>query len=463
MNFRSFVGFLRIPLLSTLAILLTLSGILFAQDQPPVPDRILPPVQGLVAVAFPDLKDIEVDVAKQITTSQEKLRQATSQKGTTRKSLSDAYAEAAMLYHAYSMFQSAGQSYTNAALLMSKDFRWRHMLGIVMIELNDNYGAIDQFKLAIKLNPKSVPSKVRLGNAFAGLNLMGLAQNAYESALALSPNEPSALLGLGEVEYAAKRFKKAALHFKNVLALVPEANRVEYSIAMSYRNLGDVEKAKEHLAKRGKVGIGIRDPLLSQVLHMRQGNRLAIQDAKSAFEAGRLDDAIALYEKVLADDPNNIPALINSGAAYSSLKKHEEAAARFKKAISLQPANTNAHYNFAVVSSILNQSQNAIDSFRVIIKLTPKDINARIRLARELRKAGQYEESLNEFRIASDSKMEDENLLIELIKYLSSRGKHREVLKTAREFLFNLPDPSVDSRILCFRTRQVPGQRNPGW
>ena len=65
-----------------------------------------------------------------------------------------------------------------------------------------------------------------------------------------------------------------------------------------------------------------------------------INEGVSILIAGRYNEAINLFDKVLAVDPNNTLALSNKGTTLAYLQKYNEAISLFNKALSIEPNNT---------------------------------------------------------------------------------------------------------------------------
>jgi len=68
------------------------------------------------------------------------------------------------------------------------------------------------------------------------------------------------LARLGELAVVEKQYQTAVYFLTLALQRLPDANRLHYSLGLAYRGLGDKEKARAHLAKRGSVGVKTPDP-----------------------------------------------------------------------------------------------------------------------------------------------------------------------------------------------------------
>jgi hypothetical protein len=108
----------------------------------------------------------------------------------------------------------------------------------------------------------------------------------------------------------------------------------------------------------------------------------SIAAADRAFEQGRHDEALALYDKVLESDPSNAQALVRSGMLLSWKDKHVAAIERYDRALALNPDNYKAQLERAKVLSWSRQFDKAADAFATIAEKNPDDREARIGLAR---------------------------------------------------------------------------------
>ena len=361
--------------------------------------KILPPVDGLIAVNHPDLKDVEKDVREQITAFRETLEKAAKTSPTTTGKLSDSYGAMGQIYHAYSFFAAAEECYTNASRLMPEDFRWLYLLGKISEAQAKTRQSIDFYKQAQKLRPDYLPVYINLGNAYLELDLPDLARASFENALKIGKDDPAALYGLGRVNYAQGNYEKASSLFEKVLSIAPEANRVHYSLALAYRGLKNIEKAKFHLSKQGAVGIRSSDPLFDALNDLKKGVRLRLVRGKTALEAGLLSEAEIEFRKALTAEPENVTALVNYGVTLFQLKKYSESAKHLEKAVALDPDNVNGRYNLAILFSLQKKHFPAIEHLRAILKINSKDNSARFLLAKELRSAALLPEALSEMLV----------------------------------------------------------------
>lgn len=417
-----------------------------------------PPLEGLVAVHHPDLKGLEKEVGEQIISYQETLLKATKTSPTTREKLSEAYGTMGEIYQAYSLAKPAKEAYINASRLMPKNFKWTHLLGKLSFEENDYYDAIDYFKKTVKINPKYLPSYVYLGNAYLELDFLDVAKVNFDNALKLNKNNPAALFGLGQIDYSKRNFAEAVKYFEQVLLIVPDANRVHYSLAIAYRGLKNIEKAKFHLSKQGTVGVKVFDPIYDSLSELKKGVRLRLLRGKQAFEAKRFNEAKAEFQKVLAIEPKNITALINLGSTYVQLGEGTKAVKQFEEAIRLDPANTNARYNLAILLALQKKHFQAIGQLKEVLKVNSNDIDARFLLAKELSKANLLQESLSEFLAVFNANLDKENVMLEVVKLLTKKGDHEQAKNILEKNHLKFPTRGRTSAMLAYLLSASPNK-----
>lgn len=89
------------------------------------------------------------------------------------------------------------------------------------------------------------------------------------------------------------------------------------------------------------------------------------------WQAGRVGEAAACYQRILALRPDTPGALINLGNAFGRLGRLPEAAHLFEKAALLQPDSLDARFGLASVLVSLGHSQRAVELYREIEQVRP--------------------------------------------------------------------------------------------
>jgi tetratricopeptide (TPR) repeat protein len=111
-------------------------------------------------------------------------------------------------------------------------------------------------------------------------------------------------------------------------------------------------------------------------------------------EAGRLEEALAVFDQALVLDPANAIAHSNRGAALVSLGRSEEALAACDQALALDPANARAHGNRGAALVSLGRSEEALAACDQALALNPDDARAHAARGATLVNLGRSEEAL---------------------------------------------------------------------
>jgi len=109
-----------------------------------------------------------------------------------------------------------------------------------------------------------------------------------------------------------------------------------------------------------------------------------LAEADVAFESGDHDRALALYDKVLAADPDDSRALMRSGLLLSWTRQYDAAVERYDRLLAVDPSRRDAAIERAKVLSWDRRYEEAARAFRSILERWPDELDARLGLARTL-------------------------------------------------------------------------------
>ncbi|HET7710922.1 MAG TPA: tetratricopeptide repeat protein [Thermoanaerobaculia bacterium] len=110
--------------------------------------------------------------------------------------------------------------------------------------------------------------------------------------------------------------------------------------------------------------------------------------ADTAKANGDHDAAIKLYDEVLAREPNNVHALVQSALLLSWKGQHAEAVNRYDRALAIDPNNAMARLERAKVLSWNRQFPDALKAFREVVGSDPNNAEAQMGVARVLSWSG---------------------------------------------------------------------------
>ena len=153
-------------------------------------------------------------------------------------------------------------------------------------------------------------------------------------------------------------------------------------------------------------------PILIVLLVFVPAHGADLAEAEAAFEAGEQARALALYEDVLRDAPDTVPALVHSGMLLSWDKKYAEAIQRYDRALRLEPGHPQASLERAKVLSWSGKNAEAAEAFREMLVRKFQDRDARLGLARSLSWGGHQAEARHEYAVLLQRDPKDVEALV---------------------------------------------------
>ncbi|MBS1709527.1 MAG: tetratricopeptide repeat protein [Armatimonadetes bacterium] len=171
------------------------------------------------------------------------------------------------------------------------------------------------------------------------------------------------LRNLAAAQYELKEYEKAAALLAVYTGEAPD-DPVGYAMLGScYVLSGKFAEAAEVLKKAEQVSA------LSPTV--RKGIRLDLGVALA--QAGSTKEALAVFEKVLVDDPDNVTVLAWVGHAYLEAKLSDKAITTLSHAHKLAPRDVRVATNLAAAYQQRNDDTGAIGAYRDLTALTPDD------------------------------------------------------------------------------------------
>jgi len=105
---------------------------------------------------------------------------------------------------------------------------------------------------------------------------------------------------------------------------------------------------------------------------------------------GKLDEALADFTTLIAQDPHYSEYYFDRGNMYRRLKRNEEALEDYNAAIRYGPPYPEVYYNRAGLLSILGREDEALADYTYVLELEPDHIDALINRASILYESGEY-------------------------------------------------------------------------
>ena len=309
-----------------------------------------------------------------------------------------------MILDLYDRPDAAALCYRRAHSLQPQVFKWLYYLGSVHFRQKHIQEATTTLSQALALKPDYLPAQLKLAEALFDRGEIHESTEIYQAILRRHSDCAEAHLGMGRIHSSRRRTALAVQSYRRACELFPPYGAAHYALALLYRRLGELEKAKEEVAlydQNPNLWPPVPDPLrdeqrtldLSAASHLRRGVELS--------QAGRPQDAIAEHEKALRLDPGLVQAHANLIALYGRLGMFDKGEEHYKTVLALNPNQfPNAHYDYGVLLFERHRYDEAEQAFRKALQINPHHAKARYNLGIVLETKGRFKEALEQFEEA---------------------------------------------------------------
>ncbi|MGQ9896994.1 MAG: tetratricopeptide repeat protein [Acidobacteriota bacterium] len=124
-------------------------------------------------------------------------------------------------------------------------------------------------------------------------------------------------------------------------------------------------------------------PVLAQVPSAPSAAAVArFEAAQDAHQAGKLTEALRLYDEALAIDATLAPVHFQRGMALLALHRAAEAVKAFERCVQLQPDFLRGWLQMGIAALAANDPAQAEKAYATALRLAPNHVEARLRLAR---------------------------------------------------------------------------------
>lgn len=263
---------------------------------------------------------------------------------------SDALGGLGMLYHAQNRLAEAAQHYSDA-LAEQDTIHWHYLLGVVLADQGDVEAASREFRSALALAEGRHPlASYRLGRALLAQGDHSGAADVLRDAQGDAPESAAVLTALADAELGAGNVRQASALLERAAALEPEAGQIAYKLALSYRQLGHVERAQTWLRRRNDLAPAIDDPLLVEVAALTLSPKFFVDAGNRAWQRGEHDEAAAAWRRATELAPDEAEPGLVLAHALGTLGRIEEATAEVRRVVAAHPSSARAWYLLAWIA-----------------------------------------------------------------------------------------------------------------
>ncbi len=241
---------------------------------------------------------------------------------------------------------------------------------------------------AQKRAPQSPTPYVELANIQLAQKHYADAEKIYQQALEKDPSSSEGLSGLMNTYVAQKDYDKAIVAARAQIAKSPNTSNF-------YDLLGTA-------LYDGKKDYSSADVALRKAIDLDKNNTDAIEKlGKVEVREGSADQAIALYEQYIKNNPREVRFYILAGELYESKQNWDQAKAMYQQALSISPDHPLASNNLAYV--MLEQGGNvdvAMGMAQTARRGMPDSPNAADTLGWAYYHKGIYQSAISQFQEA---------------------------------------------------------------
>jgi len=119
-----------------------------------------------------------------------------------------------------------------------------------------------------------------------------------------------------------------------------------------------------------------------------------LREASDAYRDGDFPKAIGLFDRILAEDPQHVQALLSKGAALMKTGRRLDALAAFEKVLSVDEQNERALQIRAVILETEGRWRDAVEAFDAYLAVKPADAEYIAKKAEALLSLGRREDAL---------------------------------------------------------------------
>jgi tetratricopeptide (TPR) repeat protein len=341
-------------------------------------------------------------------------------------------------------------------------------LGLAEFRLGKHKDAVEALRRSLRIDPSQAPAHLALANVLQDQGQIDSAITSYRRALRLEPDSAQAHNDLGTALYARGNLEEAIREFEEALKSDPRAPMTYENLGSALRRVGRFAQARRVFSRSLWLRItqGVRTLLR---LERKDARARAAGPAENSVAhairlhaEGKLEQALEICEKLLAENPDNAEALHMKGLAL--VDRDAAAAALFllERAVALQPRIPEFSNSLGICLRKLGRTTEALDAYARAIELNRNFVQAYLNLAQLSADLEIFDQAERAARAALTIEPELIAARHTLARALQGQGKYEELERTARETLA-LDSGQVDSWLYLGQALRERNRLDEAW
>ncbi|MBS1828976.1 MAG: tetratricopeptide repeat protein [Acidobacteria bacterium] len=318
-------------------------------------------------------------------------------------SMGHLYAELAQAYNNRGEYLNKAIEHYRAAIKADPSASFlSEELAELFIQSGKIRDAVLETEEALKTNPNDLNLRRILGRIYTRMigdsqtnrvneEMLKKAIEQYTRIAEASPKDAATWVMLGRLHKVAQSSPEAEKAYKKALESEPENEEALTGLAMVYADVGDTKSATELLKKASEKNPSVRTlaalsaayeqlrdypnaaATLRRALEMSPNNtEIKRSLAQNLLLAEKLDEALELFEQLVADEPRDAMAFLRISQIYRQKRNYEKAHEAAKKAAELDPNSVEVRYNEVSLLEAEGKTTEAIEALKGILSATSK-------------------------------------------------------------------------------------------
>lgn len=330
--------------------------------------------------------------------------------------------------------------------------------------------SLQQIKQAISHEPTDVRLQILLGRAYSALGRYAQALGAYTSILRTAPEEIEAGLGCAQVYVRLGQGEQALAVLQKLYELHPDSAELCWRMGRLYVHLNSVVQATRFFERAvtldpddWKSNLELGQIFVRQGRHeqatLRFQKCLQIKSdcaaalvglAECSKELYRFEAAISYYQQAVAVDPRDYKALCQMGSLCIQLGGLDLGVETLLQALEINQQDVEIYSSLAKAYQQKGDLITAARYFAKTVELNPKDYFAAYNLGLIYRSQGQILQAAEAFGSAAELRSNDSQYQYQSSRALLDLGRVEEALEAARKAVALNPH-SKESQLLFGR------------
>lgn len=264
-----------------------------------------------------------------------------------RRQDAGAWGQLGMAYEANGLLVQAAEMYVEAARLAAREPRWRYRLAVLAARRGDVDSALTFIAEVIVLAPDYMPARWRQGQWLLDRGDPERAEDAFRVIVQNAPGDPAGPIGVALVRLATRDEAGAVAVLEPLLRVHPGERYALHLLGTAYRRLGREDDARFALAVGSSGQPSSSDPWSDEVSLYRRGFAVRLKDATQAGLERRFDEAIAILRALCAERPDDLALRVYLGGMYASAGRIADAAALLEPIVASDPTQFDATMHLA--------------------------------------------------------------------------------------------------------------------